>query len=595
MSSVVAGFARRAAGKARAYAAGVPAVATQAATAAGMPLMCDPLPGVPEAFAQYPATTPETKVTKLPSGMIVASEDSPGPAANVSLFVGAGSVHETAPGTAGASHALEKLAWTSTQMRSQFRIVRDAEVIGAHTSAIAGREHFTYSVDGVKGTQAALVEVRLRLLCLGVRTIVRTLKAHIHARRRTRKAGRAGHARGGAAGLRLRRAGADVRCGAQAARCAPGMLDVLRGAACTRQRDSAGLAFLPFPFPFRSLTSSALRAPRQMLMEGARMPAMHDWELAGAIERAIKDTKNSENSTLQMGEAMHSVAYAGKGLGRPLLATDSLLASSSPQAVAKFWGEHFTSPSRMVVAASGIDHDELVSLVEPFSGNVEGVASVESSASEDAPYVGGEWSGKSTDGSSHVNMVFETPGGWSDVDGAVTCTVLQAMLGGGFSFSSGGPGKGMYSRLYTGVLNQYAQVTMASVHGDMYDKTGLVGVSGTCEPGFEGRLVDILTAQLTDIAAAKFSDEELARARNSAISSMMTNLEKKNVVSEDIGRQLLAYGKRMPASTFIEKLNKVSSKNVAAYAKKMFATPLTYVTMTAGGEFPAYKDVAGRF
>ena len=68
------------------------------------------------------------------------------------------------------AHALEKLAWTSTQMRSQFRIVRDAEVIGAHTSAIAGREHFTYSVDGVKGTQAALVEVRLRLLCLGVRT-----------------------------------------------------------------------------------------------------------------------------------------------------------------------------------------------------------------------------------------------------------------------------------------------------------------------------------------------------------------------------------------------------------------------------------------
>ena len=189
MSSVVAGFARRAAGKARAYAAGVPAVATQAATAAGMPLMCDPLPGVPEAFAQYPATTPETKVTKLPSGMIVASEDSPGPAANVSLFVGAGSVHETAPGTAGASHALEKLAWTSTQMRSQFRIVRDAEVIGAHTSAIAGREHFTYSVDGVKGTQAALVEVRLRLLCLGVRTIVRTLKAHILAGRRTARGG----------------------------------------------------------------------------------------------------------------------------------------------------------------------------------------------------------------------------------------------------------------------------------------------------------------------------------------------------------------------------------------------------------------------
>lgn len=32
--------------------------------------------------------------------------------------------------------------------------------------------------------------------------------------------------------------------------------------------------------------------------------------------------------------------------------------------------------------------------------------------------------------------------------------VLNTMMGGGGSFSAGGPGKGMYTRLYTNVLNR---------------------------------------------------------------------------------------------------------------------------------------------
>ena len=40
----------------------------------------------------------------------------------------------------------------------------------------------------------------------------------------------------------------------------------------------------------------------------------------------------------------------------------------------------------------------------------------------------------------------------SDPDFVAYC-VLNMMMGGGGSFSAGGPGKGMYTRLYTNVLN----------------------------------------------------------------------------------------------------------------------------------------------
>lgn len=37
----------------------------------------------------------------------------------------------------------------------------------------------------------------------------------------------------------------------------------------------------------------------------------------------------------------------------------------------------------------------------------------------------------------------------------IAVCVLNMMMGGGGSFSAGGPGKGMYTRLYTNVLNRY--------------------------------------------------------------------------------------------------------------------------------------------
>jgi mitochondrial-processing peptidase subunit alpha len=47
----------------------------------------------------------------------------------------------------------------------------------------------------------------------------------------------------------------------------------------------------------------------------------------------------------------------------------------------------------------------------------------------------------------HMLITYPTPGGLRSND-VIVLTVLQTILGGGGSFSSGGPGKGMYSRLY---------------------------------------------------------------------------------------------------------------------------------------------------
>lgn len=61
-------------------------------------------------------------------------------------------------------------------------------------------------------------------------------------------------------------------------------------------------------------------------------------------------------------------------------------------------------------------------------------------------------------------------------------TVLNTMMGGGGSFSAGGPGKGMYSRLYLNVLNRYHWIYSATAYHHSYADTGLFCIHGSCHP-----------------------------------------------------------------------------------------------------------------
>ena len=51
------------------------------------------------------------------------------------------------------------------------------------------------------------------------------------------------------------------------------------------------------------------------------------------------------------------------------------------------------------------------------------------------------------------SRVSPSPDVQEEKDFIATC-VLNMMMGGGGSFSAGGPGKGMYTRLYLNVLNR---------------------------------------------------------------------------------------------------------------------------------------------
>jgi len=60
--------------------------------------------------------------------------------------------------------------------------------------------------------------------------------------------------------------------------------------------------------------------------------------------------------------------------------------------------------------------------------------------------------------------------------------VLNSLMGGGSSFSPGGPGKGMYTQLYTTVLNQHHWAYSAIARNHSYIDSGLFAIYGSSHP-----------------------------------------------------------------------------------------------------------------
>ena len=60
--------------------------------------------------------------------------------------------------------------------------------------------------------------------------------------------------------------------------------------------------------------------------------------------------------------------------------------------------------------------------------------------------------------------------------------VLNSLMGGGGSFSAGGPGKGMYTQIYVNVLTQNHWVYSALAQNHAYSDTGIFCLFGSADP-----------------------------------------------------------------------------------------------------------------
>lgn len=133
------------------------------------------------------------------------------------------------------------------------------------------------------------------------------------------------------------------------------------------------------------------------------------------------------------------------------------LTHSNAETLRGFWSKHYVAPNMCLVGVN-VDHEQLTGFADKFfrfqtSPSMPSVFNAldaqqgKPPAQENRIVKGGSYFAELAGMDMvEVDLGFHT-NGWLAKD-MVALNLLQMILGGGKMFSAGGPGKGMYSRLY---------------------------------------------------------------------------------------------------------------------------------------------------
>ena len=371
-----------------------------------------------------------------------------------------------------------------------------------------------------------------------------------------------------------------------------------------------------------------------LLAETMRDPLVTEEEVRQQLETAEYEIGEIWGKPeLILPELVHVAAYKDNTLGNPLLCPQERLAEIDRGTV-EAYRRVFYRPERMVVAFAGVEPDEAFKLTERWFGGMKSNAETGpalTGGGSDAPsatplnhpttykepsrllskvpffknlstsaahratvtdiptpsqdptpyltqkanYTGGFLSIPPNPTPTtlqppltHIHLAFPAlPITSTDI---YALALLQTLLGGGGSFSAGGPGKGMYSRLYTNVLNQHGWVESCAAFNHSYSDSGLFGIAASCLPHKAAQMLEVICRELVALTLERgynsLQEEEVQRARNQLKSSLLMNLESRMVELEDLGRQVLVQGNKVGVAEMCGFIDRVSVQDLRRVA-----------------------------
>ncbi|CCU98839.1 unnamed protein product [Malassezia sympodialis ATCC 42132] len=345
-----------------------------------------------------------------------------------------------------------------------------------------------------------------------------------------------------------------------------------------------------------SVFNQDVRKVLEIFADTIQNPTLDAAELAVQREAAAWEVSEIwSKPEMILPEMVHAVAFKDNTLGHPLLCPLESLDVMTTDNLREYMRQWYR-PERIVVAGAGMAHHELVSMASELFGSMRSEPQdpvVAQLANERARYTGGEL--YIPDASTEFTHVYVAYEGLSIHDDDIyALATMQMLLGGGGSFSAGGPGKGMYSRLYTNVLNQYHAVDHCASFHHCYADTGVFGLSASVHPSFNTSVPYMIARELELCTSGMYRNcvtkNEWERAKNQLKSSLVMALESRLVEVEDLGRQVLVHGHKITVNEMCQAIDRLTLDDLHRVAKRvlMSGKPSTVV---AQGELEGLGDV----
>ncbi len=297
-------------------------------------------------------------------------------------------------------------------------------------------------------------------------------------------------------------------------------------------------------------------------------------ELAREKNVILQEHASVEDSPDEVvSDAFMETAFAGQALGRPILGRPETIANFDAATIRAFMAREYT-PSRMVFAAAGqVDHAEVVDAVGQALGTIPASEAPEPPG---GVYTGGERRLRRK--LEQASLMIGLPGLSFREPGYFATHIFAQALGGGLT-----------SRLWHEVRETRGLAYSVEAFHWPFTDCGLFGIGAGTAATDLASLVEVVT-QTAREAARGIEPVELARARAQLKVAMLAALETPGGRIDRAARQLLAWGRIIPAEETIARVDAVTVDEVRAAGARTLAGP---PTVAAIGPIKALQPLRG--
>ncbi|KAH9327117.1 hypothetical protein KI387_007295, partial [Taxus chinensis] len=260
---------------------------------------------------------------------------------------------------------------------------------------------------------------------------------------------------------------------------------------------------------------------------------------------------------------LHAAAFFQSPLGRTILGPAENIRTISRNNLHQYISTHYSGPRMVISAAGAIKHEEIVDQVKRLFTNLSTDPTTVRQLVEREPAVFTGYEDRVVNDDmplAHVAVAFKGAS-WTDPD-SIALMVLQTLLGG---WKAGaGAGANLGSELARKVAaNDLAESIMS--FNTNYNDTGLFGIYAVAKPEC---LEDLSYTMMNELSrlTQDVSEVDVIRACNQLKSCLVIHLDGTSPVAEDIGRQLLTYGRRIPLAEFFARIDAVDVDTVKRVA-----------------------------
>jgi len=270
-------------------------------------------------------------------------------------------------------------------------------------------------------------------------------------------------------------------------------------------------------------------------------------------------------------------AFPDQGMGRPVLGTADTVRSMSRDSIAGFMSSRYGTDSMILCAAGDVDHERLMAFADERLGSVAGPGAGDADA---ARYEGGDIRIDRDCEQVHLLLGFEAPS-FRDKD-HYAMAVLTSLLGGGMS-----------SRLFQSVREERGLVYSIYSFLWPFSDTGLFGIyAGTGEDDVV-ELIPVVADEIAGVATS-VSEEEIKRAKTQIKSGLLMAREGTGGRCDQLGSQLLAYGRPLDEAEQIAAIDAVTSEDLKRVAAGTFGGKPTVAALGPIGRLESYDKISDR-